>query len=141
MLALLLAVLRALEKMSPSASQEAIVTSEELGLDLEHVEVLQKKFEEFQTDLAAHEERVNEVNQFAGKLIQVRAVAAGKVLVLAVRLHVASRSAIRLISPPPLPPHWAGRKTRASKRTFQTGGITGAWEDNRCPFIPADRHS
>lgn len=51
--------------------QEAIVTSEELGQDLEHVEVLQKKFEEFQTDLAAHEERVNEVNQFAGKLIQV----------------------------------------------------------------------
>uniref|UniRef100_A0A8C9G2Z1 SH3 domain-containing protein n=1 Tax=Pavo cristatus TaxID=9049 RepID=A0A8C9G2Z1_PAVCR len=49
---------------------EAIVTSEELGQDLEHVEVLQKKFEEFQTDLAAHEERVNEVNQFAGKLIQ-----------------------------------------------------------------------
>uniref|UniRef100_A0A8C3CYN2 Spectrin alpha chain, non-erythrocytic 1 n=1 Tax=Cairina moschata TaxID=8855 RepID=A0A8C3CYN2_CAIMO len=50
--------------------KEAIVTSEELGQDLEHVEVLQKKFEEFQTDLAAHEERVNEVNQFAGKLIQ-----------------------------------------------------------------------
>lgn len=47
------------------------MTSEELGQDLEHVEVLQKKFEEFQTDLAAHEERVNEVNQFAGKLIQV----------------------------------------------------------------------
>ncbi|XP_073496310.1 spectrin alpha chain, non-erythrocytic 1 isoform X3 [Phyllobates terribilis] len=50
--------------------KEAIVTSEELGQDLEHVEVLQKKFEEFQTDLAAHEERVNEVNQFAGKLAQ-----------------------------------------------------------------------
>ncbi|XP_008577846.1 PREDICTED: spectrin alpha chain, non-erythrocytic 1 [Galeopterus variegatus] len=50
--------------------KEAIVTSEELGQDLEHVEVLQKKFEEFQTDLAAHEERVNEVNQFAAKLIQ-----------------------------------------------------------------------
>uniref|UniRef100_A0A8C0MG11 Spectrin alpha chain, non-erythrocytic 1 n=1 Tax=Canis lupus familiaris TaxID=9615 RepID=A0A8C0MG11_CANLF len=49
---------------------EAIVTSEELGQDLEHVEVLQKKFEEFQTDMAAHEERVNEVNQFAAKLIQ-----------------------------------------------------------------------
>lgn len=48
------------------------MTSEELGQDLEHVEVLQKKFEEFQTDLAAHEERVNEVNQFAAKLIQVR---------------------------------------------------------------------
>ncbi|MGH0132604.1 UNVERIFIED_CONTAM: hypothetical protein FKN15_040755 [Acipenser sinensis] len=51
--------------------KEAIVTSEELGLDLEHVEVLQKKFEEFQTDLAAHEERVNDVNQLAGKLTQV----------------------------------------------------------------------
>uniref|UniRef100_A0A8C4X8M7 Spectrin alpha chain, non-erythrocytic 1 n=1 Tax=Erpetoichthys calabaricus TaxID=27687 RepID=A0A8C4X8M7_ERPCA len=50
--------------------KEAIVTSEELGQDLEHVEVLQKKFEEFQTDLAAHEERVNEVNQLAGKLSQ-----------------------------------------------------------------------
>ncbi len=50
--------------------QEAIATSEELGQDLEHVEVLQKKFEEFQTDLAAHEERVNEVNQAAGKLTQ-----------------------------------------------------------------------
>lgn len=46
------------------------MTSEELGQDLEHVEVLQKKFEEFQTDMAAHEERVNEVNQFAAKLIQ-----------------------------------------------------------------------
>ncbi|XP_012876722.1 PREDICTED: spectrin alpha chain, non-erythrocytic 1 [Dipodomys ordii] len=52
------------------SDKEAIVTSEELGQDLEHVEVLQKKFEEFQTDLAAHEERVNEVNQFAAKLIQ-----------------------------------------------------------------------
>ncbi|KAK2499565.1 hypothetical protein MC885_005835 [Smutsia gigantea] len=50
--------------------KEAVVTSEELGWDLEHVEVLQKKSEEFQTDMAAHEERVNEVNQFATKLIQ-----------------------------------------------------------------------
>uniref|UniRef100_A0AAR2IMX8 Spectrin alpha chain, non-erythrocytic 1 n=1 Tax=Pygocentrus nattereri TaxID=42514 RepID=A0AAR2IMX8_PYGNA len=52
------------------SDKEAIVTSEELGQDLEHVEVLQKKFEEFQTDLAAHEERVNEVNQAAAKLTQ-----------------------------------------------------------------------
>lgn len=50
--------------------KEAIATSEELGQDLEHVQLLQKKFEEFQTDLAAHEERVNEVNQLAAKLIQ-----------------------------------------------------------------------
>ncbi|XP_055009555.1 spectrin alpha chain, non-erythrocytic 1 isoform X1 [Boleophthalmus pectinirostris] len=52
------------------SDKETIVTSEELGQDLEHVELLQKKFEEFQTDLAAHEERVNEVNQLAAKLIQ-----------------------------------------------------------------------
>uniref|UniRef100_A0A8D0CID1 Spectrin alpha chain, non-erythrocytic 1 n=1 Tax=Scleropages formosus TaxID=113540 RepID=A0A8D0CID1_SCLFO len=52
------------------SDKEAIVTSEELGQDLEHVEVLQKKFEEFQTDLAAHEERVNDVNQLAAKLVQ-----------------------------------------------------------------------
>uniref|UniRef100_A0A668ATS1 Spectrin alpha, non-erythrocytic 1 n=1 Tax=Myripristis murdjan TaxID=586833 RepID=A0A668ATS1_9TELE len=50
--------------------KEAMATSEELGQDLEHVELLQKKFEEFQTDLAAHEERVNEVNQLAAKLTQ-----------------------------------------------------------------------
>lgn len=47
-----------------------MATSEELGQDLEHVELLQKKFEEFQTDLAAHEERVNEVNQLAARLVQ-----------------------------------------------------------------------
>ncbi|XP_061836679.1 spectrin alpha chain, non-erythrocytic 1 isoform X1 [Nerophis lumbriciformis] len=52
------------------SDKEAIATSEELGQDLEHVELLQKKFEEFQTDLAAHEERVNEVNQLAAKLKQ-----------------------------------------------------------------------
>lgn len=46
------------------------MTSEELGQDLEHVEVLQKKFEEFQADLAAHEERVSEVNGLATKLEQ-----------------------------------------------------------------------
>ncbi|KAJ8384905.1 hypothetical protein AAFF_G00197130 [Aldrovandia affinis] len=50
------------------SDKEAIVTSEELGQDLEHVEVLQKKFEEFQADLVAHEERVSEVNQQAGRL-------------------------------------------------------------------------
>nr|XP_032800960.1 spectrin alpha chain, non-erythrocytic 1 isoform X8 [Petromyzon marinus] len=50
--------------------KEAIVMSEELGQDLEHVEVLQKKFEEFQTDLGAHEERVNDVDGLANKLLE-----------------------------------------------------------------------
>ena len=45
-----------------------------MGQDLEHVEVLQKKFEEFQTDLSAHEERVTDINQRADKLIEVNIV-------------------------------------------------------------------
>ena len=46
------------------------MTSEEFGQDLEHVEVLQKKFDEFHKDLVNHEDRVNEVNVLAEKLIQ-----------------------------------------------------------------------
>ena len=45
------------------------MTSEEFGQDLEHVEVLQKKFDEFHKDLVNHEDRVNEVNVLADKLI------------------------------------------------------------------------
>ncbi|BFZ06026.1 hypothetical protein BsWGS_09066 [Bradybaena similaris] len=49
--------------------KEAFVTSEEFGTDLEHVEVLQKKFEEFQKDLLNHEDKVAEVNSLAEQLI------------------------------------------------------------------------
>ncbi|KAK7505097.1 hypothetical protein BaRGS_00003667 [Batillaria attramentaria] len=51
------------------ADKEAFVTSEEFGQDLEHVEVLQKKFDEFQKDLANHEDKVAEVNSLAEQLI------------------------------------------------------------------------
>ncbi|XP_062606729.1 spectrin alpha chain-like isoform X6 [Saccostrea cucullata] len=50
--------------------KEAFVTSEEFGQDLEHVEVLQKKFDEFQKDLQNHEDRVTEVNTLAEQLIE-----------------------------------------------------------------------
>ena len=43
--------------------------TEEFGRDLEHVEVLQKKFDEFQKDMANNEDRVAEVNQTADTLI------------------------------------------------------------------------
>ena len=46
------------------------VTSSEAGMDLEHVEVLQKKFDEFNKDLQNHEDHVAEVNNLAGKLIE-----------------------------------------------------------------------
>ncbi|XP_077865919.1 spectrin alpha chain, non-erythrocytic 1-like [Saccoglossus kowalevskii] len=50
--------------------KEAFTSSVETGVDLEHVEVLQKKFDEFQKDLQAHEDRVVDVNAEADKLIE-----------------------------------------------------------------------
>ena len=52
------------------SDKEAFVTSEEFGHDLEHVEVLQKKYDEFAKDLANHEERVLEVNKLGERLIE-----------------------------------------------------------------------
>ena len=49
--------------------KEAFVTAEEFGHDLEHVEVLQRKFDEFQKDMANQEYRVGEVSETAEKLI------------------------------------------------------------------------
>ncbi|XP_067662527.1 spectrin alpha chain-like isoform X1 [Haliotis asinina] len=51
------------------SDKEAFVTSEEFGQDLEHVEVLQKKFDEFHKDLQNHEDKVTEVNSLADKLV------------------------------------------------------------------------
>jgi len=45
------------------------VTTDEFGHDLEHVEVLQRKFDEFQKDMASQEYRVTEVNEQADKLV------------------------------------------------------------------------
>uniref|UniRef100_A0AAF5PJZ7 Spectrin alpha chain n=2 Tax=Wuchereria bancrofti TaxID=6293 RepID=A0AAF5PJZ7_WUCBA len=49
--------------------KEAFVTAEDFGQDLEHVEVLQRKFEEFLKELGNHHYRITEVNQAADKLI------------------------------------------------------------------------
>lgn len=49
--------------------KEAFVTTDDLGQDLEHVEVLQRKFDEFQKDMAGQEYRVMEVNNQADQLI------------------------------------------------------------------------
>lgn len=45
------------------------MTTDEFGHDLEHVEVLQRKFDEFQKDMASQEYRVTEVNELADKLV------------------------------------------------------------------------
>ncbi|KAL0276367.1 UNVERIFIED_CONTAM: hypothetical protein PYX00_003957 [Menopon gallinae] len=49
--------------------KETFVTTDEFGDDLEHVEVLQRKFDEFQKDMASQEYRVTEVNDLADKLV------------------------------------------------------------------------
>lgn len=49
--------------------KETFVTADEFGHDLEHVEVLQRKFDEFQKDMASQEYRVIEVNELSEKLV------------------------------------------------------------------------
>lgn len=49
--------------------KETFVTTDEFGQDLEHVEVLQRKFDEFQKDMASQEYRVTEVNELADRLV------------------------------------------------------------------------
>lgn len=56
------------EVMSWILEKEAIATSEEVGRDLEHVEVLQKKFEDFLKDIQANESRVTYINELAHQL-------------------------------------------------------------------------
>ncbi len=46
-----------------------IASSDDVGKDLEHVEVLEKKFEDFTNDLAANESRLDLVNEYAVSLI------------------------------------------------------------------------
>ena len=52
--------------------QETFVTAEEFGSDLEHVEVLQRKFDEFQKDMTSQEFRITEVSDTAEKIISQR---------------------------------------------------------------------
>ena len=54
------------------SDREAVASSEELGKDLEHVEMLQKNFADFLKDLEANKARVAEVNQLAKKLLGER---------------------------------------------------------------------
>lgn len=47
-----------------------MVNSDELGKDLEHVEVLQTKFSDLQKDLSANEARLNGISEMAEQMIQ-----------------------------------------------------------------------
>uniref|UniRef100_A0A673IHY5 Spectrin alpha chain, non-erythrocytic 1 n=1 Tax=Sinocyclocheilus rhinocerous TaxID=307959 RepID=A0A673IHY5_9TELE len=48
--------------------KESALTNEEVGSDLEQVEVLQKKFDDFQKDLKANESRLRDINKVASEL-------------------------------------------------------------------------
>ena len=50
--------------------KELIASNELLGKDLEHVEILQKKFAGFVLDVMASEDRILEVNRMADSLIE-----------------------------------------------------------------------
>ncbi|OQV13286.1 Spectrin alpha chain [Hypsibius exemplaris] len=49
--------------------REAFLTSDDVGRDLEHVEAMQRKFEDFQKDMASQEKRVGDIEGLAGRLI------------------------------------------------------------------------
>lgn len=49
--------------------KEAFVSAEEFGLDLEHVEILQRKFDEFTKDMTSQEFRIQEVSDTAERII------------------------------------------------------------------------
>uniref|UniRef100_A0A1I8B6Y0 Spectrin alpha chain n=1 Tax=Meloidogyne hapla TaxID=6305 RepID=A0A1I8B6Y0_MELHA len=51
-------------------SRETVASQQEIGQDLEHVEVLQTKFNDFKCDLKANEVRLQEMNQIATRLSQ-----------------------------------------------------------------------
>jgi spectrin alpha len=49
----------------------AIASADDVGKDLEHVEVLEKKFEDFNNDVHANETRVDAINESALALISL----------------------------------------------------------------------
>ena len=52
------------------SEREAVASSEELGKDLEHVNVLQKDFADFTKDLVVNETRMANLNKHANKLLR-----------------------------------------------------------------------
>lgn len=54
------------------SDREAVASSEELGKDLEHVEMLQKNFADFMKDLEANDARLADLNRLAKKLLGER---------------------------------------------------------------------
>lgn len=52
-------------------SREAVATQQEIGQDLEQVENMQRKFDDFKSDMKANETRLQEMNQIATALTAI----------------------------------------------------------------------
>ena len=50
--------------------KEVLASAEELGKDLEHVELLLMKFEDFEKDISANEVRLESINDMAQDLVE-----------------------------------------------------------------------
>lgn len=59
--------------------QEAFLTNDDLGDSLDSVESLLKKHEDFEKSLAAQEEKIHALNEFATKLVEGQHYAADDV--------------------------------------------------------------
>ena len=52
--------------------KELVAANEDLGKDLEHVEMLQKRFADFVHDVLASEDRVSKVNRMTEELLEAK---------------------------------------------------------------------
>ena len=50
-------------------NQEAVIASTEEGKDVEHVQMLQRKFDELQAELLAQKDRIKDVNDTADRMV------------------------------------------------------------------------
>jgi len=60
------------------SEKEVVAANEELGKDLEHVEILQKRFQDFIHDVMASEDRVLEVDRMADALLEATHTGKGR---------------------------------------------------------------
>lgn len=67
-------------------------------MDLEHVEVLQRKFEDFLKELGNHHYRINEINQAADKLVEDGHTEHDQIYKVSFFLHLRASSSLRIDS-------------------------------------------
>ncbi len=59
--------------------KETLASTDELGKDIEHVEALKKKFDDFQKDIAVNKTRLDTINDLAEGMIREGHTASGEI--------------------------------------------------------------